>query len=163
MMWRLGTLVALVGVAACASSGASRPASSRNVTHWSGSFRATSAPSAVLTPETAYRGRGSGTINLTALGGTPAMTRVEVSVSGMTPNMQLGWGVFGGACGSPSPMVTGQNQFPSISLSGSGDGHARSDISFALDPKSSYHANVYATDRANDPNNVMMCANLTAD
>jgi hypothetical protein len=31
-----------------------------------------------------------------------------------------------------------------------------------LDPKASYHANVYATDRVNDMNDVIMCANLNA-
>ena len=160
MKARFGTLISLLGLAACASSGASRPASSGNVTHWSGSFRPNnSAPSAVLSPSTTYRGTGS--ITLTALGGTPALTRVEVTISGATPNMQIGWAVFGGACGSPAPIVAGQNQFPAISVSSSGDGHVQADISFTLDPRSSYHANVYTGSRANDMNDIMMCANLT--
>jgi len=160
MKARFRTLISVLGLAACASSGASRPAPSGNGTHWSGSFRGTnSASSAVMAPATPNR--GAGTINLTALGGTPAQTRVEVTISGATPNMQLGWAVFGGACGSPAPIVAGQNQFPAISVSNSGDGHIQADISFSLDPRSSYHANVYFGSRANDMNDVMMCANLT--
>ena len=160
MKARFGTLISLVGLAACASSGASRPASSGNATHWSGNFRPTnSASSAVMAPATPNR--GAGTINLTALGGTPALTRIEVTISGGTPSMQLGWAVFSGACGSPGPIVAGQNQFPAISVSSSGDGHVQADISFMLDPRSSYHANVYFGSRANDMNDIMMCANLT--
>ena len=160
MKARLGTLISLLGVTACASSGASHAASSGNVTHWSGNFRSTnSAASAVMAPATANR--GAGTISLTALGGTPALTRIEVTISGGTPNMQLGWAVFGGACGSPAPIVAGQNQFPAIPVSSSGDGRVQADIGFTLDPRSSYHANVYFGSRANDTNDIMMCANLT--
>src|SRR5215467_1881695 len=105
MIARLGTLVSLVGLAACATSGSAvRPGSSGNATRWTGSFRATnSASSAVLAPATPNRGTGN--ISLTALGGTPAQTRVEISISGATPNTQVGWAIFGGACGSPAPAV----------------------------------------------------------
>lgn len=160
MKWYAAFLI-FVGVGGCASSGASRPAPRGSVTQWSGTFRANNTSNnGALMPASTYR--GAGTINLSALGGTPAQTRVEVSINGAMPNVMLGWGVFAGSCGSPAPMVTGQNQFPAISVSSSGDGHVRADISFALDPNSSYHANVYSTSSANDPNSVMMCANLTA-
>jgi hypothetical protein len=160
MKAQFGTLVSLLGLAACASSGASRPASSGNFAHWSGNFRSTnSASSAMLAP--AMPNRGTGTISLTALGSIPAQTRIELMISGATPSVQLGWAVFGGDCGSPAPIVAGQNQFPPISVSSSGDGHVQADIAFALDPRSSYHANVYFGARANDMNDVMMCANLT--
>ena len=56
--------------------------------------------------------------------------------------------------------LAGQNQFQPISVSSSGDAHLRTDIAFTLDPKASYHANIYWTPRANDMNDVMMCANL---
>lgn len=160
MKARPGTLISLLGLAACASSGASHPASSGNVTHWSGNFRPTnSASSAVMAPATPNR--GAGTISLTALGGTPAQTRIEMTISGAAPNLQLGWAVFGGPCGSPAPIVAGQNQFPAISTSSSGDGRVQTDISFTLDPRNSYHANVYFGSRASDMNDIMMCANLT--
>ena len=159
-MKSLGALLAFVGVAACASSGASHPASRGTVTQWSGTFRANnSSNNGTLMPSSTYR--GAGTITLTAIGGTPPATRVEVSINGATPDVQLGWGIFAGGCGSPAPMVTGQNQFPAIQVSSSGDGHVRTDISFALDPNSSYHANVYPTVSANDPSSVMMCAKLS--
>ncbi|HEY2378552.1 MAG TPA: hypothetical protein VGH98_21410 [Gemmatimonadaceae bacterium] len=110
----------------------------------------------MLSPATPNR--GSGTITLAALGGTPAQTRIEVSITGAPPNTAVGWAVFGGPCGSPAPIVANQGQFPAISVSSSGDGRARVDISLSLDPKASYHANVYSTDRVNDMNDVIMCA-----
>jgi hypothetical protein len=162
MTTRVGILIFLVGLASCASSGAKPAAARSGVSQWSGSFRgASSATSAVLAPSTPNR--GSGSITLTALGGAPAQTRVEVSISGAPSNSQLGWAIFGGACGSPAPAVTGQNAFQPISVSSGGDGHIRADMTFTLDPKGAYHANVYWTPRANDMNDVMMCANLSAN
>ena len=117
--------------------------------------------SAVLGPSTPNR--GSGTISVTALGGTPAKVRVDVTVSGTPPSTQLGWAVFSGPCASTAPMLAGQTEFPAISVSTSGDGRITTDMSFALDPKSAYHANVYWSSRANDMNDVMMCANLSAE
>lgn len=162
MLSRLGALAFLVGLVACASSGGAHPATPGGVTtRWNGNFRSSgSASSATFGPATPNR--GSGTINLTALGGRgPVLTRVELTIRDAPPNAPVGWAVFGGSCGSPGPMVTGQTQFPPISVSNSGEGHVKADIGFALDPKSSYHANVYFTERANDMNDIMMCANLT--
>jgi len=86
---------------------------------------------------------------------------MEVSINSATGQAsQVAWAVFTGGCGSPGPMVAGQNQFPAINVSSSGDGRIRIDLPVALDPKMTYHANVYWTPRANDMNDVMMCANL---
>ena len=159
---RFGVLISLVGLAACASSGATKTARSDGTTRWTGSFRATNAASnAMLAPGTPNR--GSGTITLTALGGTPAQTRIEVSISGALPNTLAGWAVFSGGCGSPAPIIANSNQFPSISVSSSGDGRVRADLPVVLDPKASYHANVYSTGRPNDMNDVIMCANLNPE
>lgn len=162
MIARFGILAALFGAAACASSGSAvrTTTASGTVSRWSGSFRAASmATSAVLAPATPNR--GTGTITVTSLGGAPAQMRVELSIStGNGTNSQVAWALFNGACGSPGPAVGGQNSFPPISVSSSGDGHIRSDMAFTLDPRSAYHANVYWTPRANDTNDVMMCANL---
>ena len=106
--------------------------------------------------------RGTGTINVTSLGGTPAQVRIEVSVSGAPPSTVLAWAVFGGGCGSPAPIIANGSLFPTISVSSAGDGRVRTDITVTLDPRASYHANVYATDRVNDMNDVIMCANLNA-
>ena len=163
MMTRLGTLVSLVVLAACASSGGTRPATrGSTASRWSGSFRSTgSSSSAMFGPATPNR--GSGTISLAPLGSGVPATRVELSIRDAPPSATVAWAVFGGNCGSPEPIVAGQNQFPVISLSSSGEGHVKTDISFVLDPKSSYHANVYFTPRANDMNDIMMCANLTPE
>ena len=162
MMTRLGTLVSLFVLVACASSGGPNPATRGSAAgRWSGSFRSTgSSSSAMFGPATPNR--GSGTISLSPLGGLPA-TRVELSIRDAPPSAQLGWAVFGGNCGSPAPMVSGPNEFPAISVSSNGEGRIKADISFTLDAKSSYHANVYFTPRANDMNDIMMCANLTPE
>jgi hypothetical protein len=158
---RFGVLISLIGLASCASSGATKATQQGGTGSWAGSFRSTnSASSAMLAPGTPNR--GSGTINLTAMGGIPALTRIEVSISGAPPSTTLGWAVFGGGCGSPAPIVANSSQFPTIPVSSSGDGRVRTDIAVVLDPKASYHANVYATDRVNDMNDVIMCANLNA-
>jgi hypothetical protein len=161
MIARFGVLCSLVGLGACASSGAGGGASrtSGPVTQWSGSFRsATMATNATLAPATPNRGTGS--ITVTRLGTTPAQMRVDISINTGAGASQNGWAIFNGGCGSPGPMVAGQNQFPPISVSSSGDAHVRTEIAFALDPKVSYHANIYWTPRANDMNDIMMCANL---
>ena len=156
---RFAVLISLIGLAACASAGATKATQQGSPGSWSGSFRAANAASsAMLAPATPNR--GAGTINLTALGGTPAQTRIEVSISGAPLNSTLGWAVFGGGCGSPAPIIANANQFPAISVSSAGDGRVRADIAVVLDPRASYHANVYATDRVNDMNDVIMCANL---
>ena len=158
MIARFGVLVCVVASTACASSGATRIATG-SVSRWTGSFRpAASGSSAVLAPVTPNRGAGSIIIN--ALGGAPARMRVDLSVSGAPPSTQVAWAVFSGPCGSTAPMLAGQNEFPPISVSSSGDGHIQTDMAFALDPRAAYHANVYSTSRANDMNDVMMCANL---
>lgn len=106
--------------------------------------------------------RGSGTINITRLSGVPSLIRIDVSISGAPPSAALGWAVFSGTCGSPAPIIANSSQFATIPVSNSGDGRVRVDLAVALDPKSSYHANVYSTDRPNDMNDVIMCANLNA-
>jgi len=161
MIARLGVLWCLVGLGACASSGAGGGASrtAGPVTRWSGSFRsATMATNATLAPATPNRGTGS--ITVTQLGTTPSQMRVDLSINTGAGASQNGWAIFNGGGGSPRPMVAGQNQFAPISVSSSGDAHLRTEIVFTLDPKSSYHANIYWTPRANDMNDVMMCANL---
>jgi len=161
MMARFGVLCCLVGLGACASSGAgsgaARPAGPVN--RWSGSFRsATMATNATLAPATPNR--GTGTITVTRLSPTSSQMRVDISINTGSGASQNGWAIFNGGCGSPGPMVTGQNQFQPISVGSSGDAHLRTEMAFTLDPKSSYHVNVYWTPRSNDMNDVMMCANL---
>lgn len=163
MITRLGVLCCLIGLGACASSGAGRSASrtSGPVTQWSGSFRsATSATTATLAPVTPNR--GSGMITVTRLATTtPAQMRVDISINtGGGAASQNGWAIFSGGCGSPGPMVAGQNQFQPLSVSSSGDAHLQTEIAFTLDPTATYHANIYWTPRANDMNDIMMCANL---
>lgn len=163
MIVRLRIVGCLIGLAGCATSGAAVGATSGGgtVSKWSGSFRpTTSASNAVLAPATPNRGLGM--ITVTPLGGTPATSRINLSINtgaGGGGN-QVAWAVFSGPCGSPGPIVAGQNQYPPISISSSGDGRVEVMMAFTLDPKSSYHANIYSTPRANDMNDVMMCANL---
>jgi hypothetical protein len=161
MTARFGVLCCLVGLGACASSGAGTRAAGTTgpVNRWSGNFRsATTATNATLAPATPNR--GTGTITVTRLSPTSSQMRVDISINTGAGASQNGWAIFNGACGSPGPMVTGQNQFQPISVGSSGDAHLRTEMAFTLDAKSSYHANIYWTPRSNDMNDVMMCANL---
>jgi hypothetical protein len=157
---RLGIFISSIGLAACATSGATKATQQGRTGAWSGNFRPTnSAANAMLAPATPNR--GAGTISITPLGGAPAQIRIEVSISGAPPNATLGWAVFGGTCGSPAPIIANSSLFATIPVSSSGDGHVRADITVTLDPSTNYHANVYSTDRPNDMNDVIMCANLS--
>jgi len=51
------------------------------------------------------RAAAYGTINLVPLETTPPTTRVELSISApVSPGTQVGWALFSGPCGSPSPL-----------------------------------------------------------
>ena len=160
MITRLGVLACVIASAGCASSGAARSATTGTVSKWSGSFRpSASASNATFAPTAPNRGTGS--ITATQLAGTPTTTRFELSINtGGGSGNQVAWAVFSGACGAPGPYLAGQNQFPPISVSSSGDGRVQVDLRVALDPHASYHANVYWTPSVQDMNDVMMCANL---
>ena len=158
MLERTAIGLILVLSVGCASSGAKRASSGS--AEWAGSFRSSgSAPSALFGPATPNRGTGA--ISRTPLGGTPAQTRVELTVNVNAGGQDhIAWALLTGGCGSPGPSVVGQNEFPPIPISSSGDGHLKADLAFTPDPKSTYHANVYWTAHANDMNDVMMCANV---
>ena len=159
---RFSVLISLIGLAACASSGTTKATQQGGSTgNWSGSFRpSNSASNAMLAPATPNR--SAGTISVETLRGTPVQIRIDVSISGAPPNSTLGWAVFGGGCGSPAPIIANSSLFPTIPVGSAGDGHVRAEVTATLDPRASYHANVYATDRVNDMNDVIMCANLNA-
>lgn len=162
MTWRLGRLVCLIGAAACASGGGAGAASQqgRNSNQWMGSFRpSASASNASLAPATPNR--GTGTVTVTIVSTSPARSDVELSINaGAGAVDQVAWQIFTGACGSPGPSVAGQSLFPPISIASTGDGRLRAEMPFVFDKAGTYHVNVYWTPRANDMNDVMMCANL---
>lgn len=159
MLVRLAVCTALIASAGCASSPAARTVSGP-ISQWTGSFRSsTTSNSGTLGP--AMPNRGIGTVTLTPLKSSLPQTRVDLSVSVPTGGQdQVAWGVFNGGCGTPGPMVGGSNIYPPISISSSGEGHLRTELSFSLEPRSTYHVNVYWTARNNDMNDVMMCANI---
>ena len=132
-------------------------------TRWSGSFKTSQmAASAVIGPATPGRAAGYGTISLTSVATTPASTRVELSVSApVAPGSQVAWALFTGPCGSPSPPIAGPNEFPRIDVANNGAGNVRTVMAITLDPRTSYHANVYWSAQVSDVSNVMMCANVT--
>ena len=157
-------LVALLGTAACASrpsAGAASPLRG-GPTRWAGSFRQMQMPTAEVGPATPNRGYG--TIVLAPVEDSPGKMRVELSVNAPVPaGSQIAWAIFTGTCGSPSPMVTGEHQFPMIEVGANGSGAVRTEMSLSLDPRGSYHANVYWSSRARGVNEVMMCTNLGLD
>lgn len=150
-------IVALVG---CAS-GKTAPATEGGSAMWTGSFRQPQvAASSVIGPATTPRGAAYGALKLTPVAGRAGSYEVELSMSApVEPSTQLAWAVFQGPCGATSTAVTGINEFPMIEIT-SGGGAVHSVMTFVLDPRGTYHANVYWSSRATDVSNVMMCAKL---
>jgi hypothetical protein len=102
-----------------------------------------------------------GSITATSQGTTPPATRVEVSVNAPLPSgTQVGWEIFTGSCGAPTVPVLGPHEFPTIEIGGNSNGSVRASLPVTLDPRGTYHANVYWASQVTDLNNVMMCANL---
>ena len=157
---RVLALVSYSAVLACVSKQAEAPAPAGPL-RWMGAFRQPqSAVSAVIGPATPGRAAAYGSLLLTPAEREPGRFRVELSISApVDANSQLAWAIFSGPCGTPSPAVTGLQEFPAIEINGGG-GSVRSLMSLPLDPRSAYHANVYWSSRATDVSNVMMCANL---
>jgi hypothetical protein len=158
---RFALALSLLGMAACAPRPSATPSASGPV-RWSGSFKQMQMPTAEVGPATPNRGYGS--ITLTPARDRPGRMHVELSINAPVPaGTQVAWAVFTGTCGSPSPMVTGENQFPTIEVAGNGSGLVRTEMPLELDPRGSYHANVYWSSRARGLNEVLMCANLSLD
>jgi hypothetical protein len=167
MMRKLVVVPTVVVLAACAStqstsgSVAQSAAASGGVVRWSGNFKQTKMPTAQIGAATPNR--GFGTITVARAAGETDRVHVELSVNApVAPGTQIAWAIFDGACGSAAPMVTGENQFPIIEINGTGAGYVKTDMSLTLDPRASYHANVYWTTHARDLGDVMMCAPLAA-
>lgn len=153
-------IVCLVVLAGCAS-GTMAPGSNAGPGGWSGSFRQPQvAASSVIGPATPQRGASYGTLILNPVNGRPGNYQVELSMSApVEPSTQLAWAVYSGPCGATATAVAGLNEFPMIEIT-SGGGAVHAVMALALDPRGTYHANVYWGSRASDVSNVMMCAKL---
>lgn len=158
---RMSTVAAFMALAACATGGAGSAANAGSGV-WTGSFRQPqTAATAVIGPAAPGRAAAYGNVSLTPTDAGAGKYRVELSISApVDPNTQLAWAVFSGPCGTPSPAVAGIDEFPTIDI-GTGGGSVHIVMALALDPRGSYHANVYWGSRASDVSNVMMCANLS--
>jgi hypothetical protein len=156
------SLLMLAASAACVSK-PSAVDTAPGPARWSGSFRVSQmAATAVVGPATPGKTAAFGAITLVALDSTPPTTRVELSISApVTAGTQVGWAVFSGPCGTPSPPLAGPHEFPTIEIANSGSGLVRTVMAIGLDPRRSYHANVYWASQVTDVSNVMMCANVT--
>ena len=145
----------------CASSGMST-ARAGGTLRWTAQLRQVegSSASAVLTGRTNSTRGAYGDITITTKDSLPARSTVELNVAAPTIGAtQLAWAVFTGACGSPTPSVIGESEFPPLEVT-SGNARVRLDLSFVLRPGSEYHVNVYNSSRVSDVSNVMMCAPL---
>src|SRR5690348_4516038 len=143
----LGTTV----VTACASSSSSTSSSmsasaspESGPVRWSATFKQTQgASTAAIIPGQMGSSSAYGSITVTSQPTTPPVTRVEVTVNAPLPSgTQVGWAIFPGGCGAPTPAVTGPHEFPTIEIGGNNNGSVRANIQVALDPKATYHANV---------------------
>jgi len=154
-------LATVTGVGACASR-QTPSVTQAGAVRWTGSFKQTRVPTAEMGPATPNRGFGS--ITVTPQQGTPPSARVDITINAaVTGGTQVAWAILDGACGSAAPLVTGENQFQPIEIAVGGNGTLRTTMSLALDPRASYHANIYWTARARDISTVMMCAPLGID
>ena len=162
-------VIGSVAIAACASSSSSTSSSmSASATpesgpvRWTAQFKQTQgASTAAIIPGQMGSSSAYGSITVTSQATTPPLTRVEVSVNAPVPSgTQVGWAIFSGGCGAPTPPVVGPHEFPTIEIAGNNNGSVRASLQVALDPRGTYHANVYWASQVTDLNNVMMCANL---
>ena len=87
--------------------------------------------------------------------------RYELSVTAPTlGGSQVAWAIHTGECRTPSPPVVPLSELPVIDLATSGTGVVRGELPMQLEPRTTYHVNVYSTPRATDVNNVMLCGKL---
>jgi hypothetical protein len=159
MIARFG-LLCIVAAAGCASSGQSARTGSNESSGWSGSFRQrpihTTAEFGPAVPN-----RGTGTVSVVPVPGETDRMRIDLTINvGVPPSNQIAWAVYSGTCGSAGLIVANQTAFPPLDVSSAGDAHFRGELALNMDRVSSYHVNIYATARANDLNDVMMCADL---
>jgi hypothetical protein len=155
----------ILAVTGCASGTASSSTSDvpeTGVVRWTSAFKQTQgASTAAIIPGQMGSGSAYGSITVTSQLTTPPLTRVEVSVNApVASGTQVGWAIFTGSCGAPTLPVIGPHEFPTIEIGGNNNGSVRASLQVALDPKATYHANVYWGSQITDRNNVMMCANL---
>lgn len=151
--------LAFVSAAACATS--NRVSTAAGPARWTGNFKSMGGTSAVMTATTNSQSSAYGNITVVTVDSAPPASRVDLSVTApASSGSQLAWAIFSGPCGAPTPPVAGVNEFPNIEMT-SGGGRIGAQLRFRLAPGTEYHANVYATSRATDVSNVMLCANLS--
>jgi hypothetical protein len=157
------SLICLVGLAAGCATTQSSASTSTGPSPWAGAFRQSQmAASAVIGPASPQRTAAYGNITLTPVeSDSSGRVRVELSINApVPPGTQLGWALFPSPCGAATPMMTGAQEFPTIEISNSGNGSIRAVMSLRLEPRGTYHANVYWSSQVTDVSNVMMCANV---
>jgi hypothetical protein len=156
-------MICLFGVVAGCASSQSSPSTSTGPSPWVGAFRQSQmAAAAVIGPATPQRTAAYGNITLTPVeSDSSGRVRVELSVNApVPPGTQLGWALFPSPCGAATPTMTGAQEFPTIEISNSGSGSVRAVMNLRLEPRATYHANVYWSSQISDVSNVMMCANV---
>jgi hypothetical protein len=156
------TLFAVLTASAACATG-NRPTTTAGPARWSGSFRTVGAASSAIlnTSSTDSLGSAFGSITVTSLETTPPTSHVDLTVSAQSMSgRELAWAIFTGPCGAGTPPVASLQEFPPLTVS-SGNARVSTDLRFQLSPSAEYHANVYASYRANDVANVLMCTNLS--
>jgi hypothetical protein len=154
--------VTIAGCAGSSSSTSTSPEPGSGPARWTARFKQTQgASTAAIIPGQMGSSSAYGSITVTSQETTPPVTRVEVSVNAPLPSgTQVGWAIFTGMCGAPTPAIAGPHEFPTIEIGGNNNGSVRATFRLAMDPRVTYHANVYWGSQVTDLNNVMMCADL---
>lgn len=109
---------------------------------------------------------GSLEVRPAGTGNTDGRGRLRFEISITAPSAggnNLAWAVFSGPCNSPTPAIAPLTDWPIIEVASSGAGRVRVELATAMDPRGTYHVNVYEGSRATDVSNVLMCANLRYD
>lgn len=134
------------------------------VMRWTASLRQLNLPNSSTLTGTGGAGSTAtsyGSITLSPVNDVRGRIRYELSVMAPTlSGQQIAWALFTGACNTPSPPVVPINELPAIDVANSGAGVVRGEFNVSLDPRTTYHVNVYSLARATDVDNVLLCAKL---
>ena len=137
-----------------------------SVARWSGQLKAPNlSSSSVLVSKPTSSGATAtsyGNVMLTRVGQQGDRWGYEITVTAPpSAGGQVAWALYTGSCGSPTPPVVPPNELPPLDLGAGGSGAVRGEFTALMQPKTTYHVNVYFGPRATDVNNVMLCTKLS--
>jgi hypothetical protein len=125
-------VVAMVGLAACSSTGSNDTEDIDPVADQVGDWSST------ISPVGGYAVRGTAKAQSVGVG-----TGLTISIAGATPNAHHPWHVHRGVCGDNGPIVGAVSNYPPLHASAQGNASANATIGTALNEQDSYYVNVH--------------------